>query len=86
MDEQNVDNFRIDNTGLNQEGKKVLYIEEEFSSAFKVLPYSIKDGLGSLVQTSPTSKGSDITNKYYKSQWKVLKQYWPELFNGEVEW
>lgn len=86
MDEQNLENFRKDNSELNQEGKKVLYIEEPFQTAYKILPYSIKDALGTLVQQSPTSKGAEITNKYHVDKWKILKNYWMELFNGSIEW
>ncbi len=86
MDEQNTDNFRIDNPDLNQEGKKVLYIDEEFKTAYKILPYEIKDALGTLVQQSPTGKGADITNNYYAERWKVLKTHWSELFDNSVEW
>lgn len=86
MDEQNLENFRTDNSELNQEGKKVLYLDEQFESAYKILPHEIKDALGTLVQQSPTSKGADITNKYHADKWKVLKNYWAELFNGSIEW
>ena len=86
MDEQNLENFRTDNADLNQEGKKVLYIDEPFQSVYKILPYEIKDALGTLVQRSPTSKGADITNKYHADKWKTLKSCWAELFNGTVEW
>jgi hypothetical protein len=86
MDEQSLENFRNDNSELNQEGKKVLYLDEPFKSAYKILPYVIKDDLGTLVMQSPTSKGADITNKYYSEKWKVLKNHWNELFNGSVEW
>ena len=86
MDEQNLENFRTDNTDLNQEGKKVLYLDEPFQSAYKILPYEIKDALGTLVQQSPTSKGADVTNNYHADKWKVLRNYWVELFNGSIEW
>ena len=86
MDEQNLENFRTDNSDLNQEGKKVLYLDEPFQSAYKILPHEIMDALGTLVQQSPTSKGADITNKYHAEKWKTLKTYWAELFNGSVEW
>jgi len=86
MDEQNLENFRTDNSELNQEGKKVLYLDEPFKSAYKILPYEIKDALGTLVQQSPTSKGADITNNYYAEKWNTLKKYWAELFNGSLEW
>jgi len=86
MDEQNLENFRTDNSELNQEGKKVLYLDEPFQSAYKILPYEIMDDLGTLVQQSPTSKGADITNKYHADKWQVLKNYWAELFNGSIEW
>ena len=86
MDEQSHENFRTDNSELNQEGKKVLYLDEPFMSAYKILPYELKDALGTLVQQSPTSKGADITNKYYADKWKILKNYWAELFNGSIAW
>lgn len=86
MDEQIVNNFRTDNVELNQEGKKVLYIPEKFKSAYKILPYSIKEQLGSLVQLSPIGKGSDIENPYYQTRWNILKKHWPELFDGTIEW
>lgn len=86
MDEQSLENFRSDNSELNQEGKKVLYLDEPFKSAYKILPHEIKDALGTLVQQSPTSKGADITNKYYADKWKILKNYWAELFNDSIAW
>jgi hypothetical protein len=86
MDEQVIENFRIDNSEIRQEGKKVLYVDEPFQTAFKVLPYEIKESLGTLVQQSPTSKGADITNKYYADKWQVLKKHWEELFNGSINW
>lgn len=86
MDEQSLENFRTDNSDLNQEGKKVLYLDEPFQSAYKILPHEIKDALGTLVMQSPTSKGADITNKYHADKWKVLKNYWAELFNALVKW
>jgi hypothetical protein len=86
MDEQNLENFRTDNSDLNQEGKKVLYIDEPFQSAYKILPYEIKDALGTLVQQSPASRGADVTNNYYADKWIVLKNYWVELFNGSIGW
>lgn len=86
MDEQNLENFRTDNSDLNQEGKKVLYLDEPFQSAYKILPHEIMDTLGTLVQQSPTSKGAEITNKYHSDKWKALKNYWAELFNGSIEW
>lgn len=86
MDEQSIENFRSDNSELNQEGKKVLYLDEPFQSAYKILPHEIMDAIGTLVQQSPTSKGADITNKYHADKWQVLKNYWAELFNGSIEW
>jgi hypothetical protein len=86
MDEQNIDNFRIDNSELNQEGKKVLYLDEPFKTAYKILPYEIKDALGTLLQKVPTSKGAEITNKYYADKWNVLQKHWPELFKNKEIW
>jgi hypothetical protein len=86
MDEQNTENFRNDNSELRQEGKKVLYIGQSIPCAFKILPVHLKEALGSLVQTSPTSKGSNLKSRYFNANWRALSKYWPELIKGEVEW
>lgn len=86
MNEQIVNNFRNDNTELMQEGKKVLYIDEPYKSAFKILPAEIMPDLRSLVKLSPTSDGTNITNNYYSSAWTILKKHWPELFDDTVVW
>ena len=86
MDEQSLENFRTDNSELHQEGKKVLYINEPFSSAYKILPYELKDALGTLVQQSPTGRGADIANPYHSEKWKALRNHWGELFNGTLKW
>lgn len=42
--------------------------------------FSIKEDLGTLVQ-SPSGRGANILNKYHSNKWKILKKYWPDLFN-----
>lgn len=79
MDEQNQEFFRTDNSDLHQEGKKVLYLEGDYQTTYKVLPYSLKPLLGTLVQ-GPGGRGGDLENSYYADRWEILKQYWPELF------
>lgn len=80
MDEQNSENFRIDNNGLRQQGKKVIYADTKSKAEFKILPYSIKENITRLIQGSQ-SKGADINHSYYSKEWSVIKQHWPELFN-----
>jgi hypothetical protein len=74
--------FRSDNSSLRQEGKKILYNDYD-EIEYKLLPYSIKEDLGTLVQT-PSGGGADIRNKYHNEKWKVLKRFWPELFNENL--
>jgi hypothetical protein len=82
MDAENNLIFRDDNSSLHQEGKKILYVENYDEIKYKLLPYSIKGDLGTLVQ-SVLGKGADIMNKYYSNEWKVLKKFWPNLFNNQ---
>lgn len=82
MDSSNESFFRSDNNSLSQEGKKIIYNDYD-EIKYKLLPYSIKDELGTLVQT-PSGGGADISNKYYKQKWEVLKKHWPELFNENL--
>ncbi len=53
--------FRIDNSSLNQEGKKILYVQDYEEIKYKLLPYSIKNDLGTLVQGA-LGKGADVYN------------------------
>lgn len=76
--------FRIDNNALHQEGKKILYTQEYEAIKYKILPYSIKENLGTLIQ-GPLGKGADISNTYHSDKWSKLKNYWPELFNNNQE-
>jgi hypothetical protein len=71
--------FRIDNNSLNQEGKKILYVQDYEEIKYKLLPYDIKENLGTLVQ-SPLGKGADVTNNYHSDKWMILEKFWPELF------
>jgi len=57
----------------------VLYLNGEYKAIFKILPYSLKQQLGTLVQ-GPGGRGADVTNPYYAEKWKLLKEYWQELF------
>lgn len=81
MDEQEKECFRNDNNSLRQEGKKIIPTYLEYRQIkFKILPYSIKEDLGTLVQ-SPSGRGANILNKYHSNKWKILKKYWPDLSN-----
>jgi hypothetical protein len=83
MDEGDSSVFRDDNDSFHQEGKKILYVNNYSNLKFKVLPYSLKEGLGTLVQT-PLGKGANIKNNYHSEKWKLLKKHWIELFEGET--
>jgi len=82
MDAENNLIFRDDNYSLHQEGKKILYVEDYDEIKYKLLPYSIKDDLGTLVQ-GILGKGGDIKNNYYTDKWLLLKKFWPDLFNNQ---
>jgi hypothetical protein len=87
MDAQDETLFRIDNEDLTQEGKKILYyLTEPFKVSYKILPYHLRDNIGSIFRKSPTSYGIDINNQYYNNELNTLKEYWPSLFNGEIKW
>jgi len=74
--------FRVDNNSLHQEGKKILYVEDYDEIRYKLLPYTIKENLGTLVQ-SPVGKGADITNSYHAEKWQIIKSNWAELFKNQ---
>lgn len=74
--------FRIDNNSLNQEGKKILYVQDYEEIKYKLLPYSIKENLGTLIQ-GPLGKGADVTNNYHSDKWVILEKFWSELFKKE---
>lgn len=74
--------FRIDNNSLNQEGKKILYVQDYEEIKFKLLPYSIKNDLGTLVQ-GPIGKGANVSNNYHSDKWAILEKFWSELFKTE---
>ena len=74
--------FRIDNNSLNQEGKKILYVQDYEEVKYKLLPYSIKNDLGTLVQ-GPLGKGANVNNNYHSDKWVILEKYWSELFKNE---
>lgn len=82
MDAENSLIFRDDNSSLQQEGKKILYVEGYDEIKYKLLPYSIKDDLGTLVQGT-LGKGAYINNNYYSDKWQVLKKFWPSLFEDQ---
>lgn len=84
MDESDTLLFREDNNSLHQEGKKILYAKNYEKIKYKLLPYSIKKDLGTLVQ-GPLGKGADITNNYHSPKWSILKEFWPELFQREQQ-
>ena len=74
--------FRIDNNSLNQEGKKILYVKDYEEIKYKLLPYNIKNDLGTLVQ-GPLGKGANVSNKYHSDKWVILEDLWSELFKNE---
>lgn len=82
MDESDTSIFRNDNNSLHQEGKKILYSKNYEKIQYKILPYFIKDDLGTLVQ-GPSGNGANIINNYHSDKWIVLKKFWPILFNRE---
>ncbi|PIV97006.1 MAG: hypothetical protein COZ16_02710 [Flavobacteriaceae bacterium CG_4_10_14_3_um_filter_31_253] len=74
--------FRIDNSSLNQEGKKILYVKDYEEIKYKLLTYSIKNDLGKLVQ-GPLGKGASVNNNYHSDKWVILEKFWTELFKTE---
>jgi hypothetical protein len=78
MDGSDTTLFRNDNTSLNQEGKKILYVHDYEKIKYKLIPHSIKEDLGTLIQ-GPLGKGADINNNYHFEKWSILEKYWPEL-------
>ncbi|MEW4923663.1 DUF6339 family protein [Algibacter sp. 2305UL17-15] len=84
MDGSDSSIFRNDNNSLHQEGKKILYSRDYQEIKYKLLPYSIKEDLGTLVQ-GPLGKGADITNNYHSDKWTVLKPFWKQLMKDEQQ-
>lgn len=84
MDGSDSANFRIDNNSLHQEGKKILYVQDYDEIKYRLLPYSAKEDLGTLVQ-GPLGKGADITNNYHSEKWSIIKHLWKQLSQNEKE-
>lgn len=84
MDGSDSSIFRIDNNSLHQEGKKILYVQDYDEIKYKLLPYTIKEELGTLVQ-GPLGKGADISNNYYSEKWSILKPLWKQLSQNEQQ-
>lgn len=84
MDGSDSSIFREDNNSLHQEGKKILYVQDYEEIKYKLLPYSIKQSLGTLVQ-GPLGKGADISNAYHSDKWSVLKLHWQQLTRNEQQ-
>lgn len=84
MDGSDNTNFRTDNNSLHQEGKKILYVQDYDEIKYKLLPYSVKEDLGTLVQ-GPLGKGADITNSYHSEKWSTLKHLWKQLSQNEQQ-
>jgi len=85
MDEQNSDWFRTDNNELLQQGKKIKSTYLEYQEIrYKILPYILKNDLGTLVQ-GPQGNGGNLKNKHYANKWAVLEKFWPELFKNCAE-
>lgn len=79
MDAQDVNNFRIDNFGLNQEGKKILYEEGYSNLMYKIIPVQYSTSLNRLISGS-LARGANINSPSYIDERNVLLQIWPELF------
>ena len=79
MDAQDVNNFRIDNFGLNQEGKKILYEEGYSNLMYKIIPVQYSTSLNRLISGS-IARGANINAPSYIDERNVLLQIWPELF------
>src|SRR5690606_5421095 len=84
MDGNDSSIFRNDNNSLHQEGKKILYVQDYEEIKYKLLPYSIKEDLGTLIQ-GPLGKGADITNNYHSDKWSILKPFWNLLTRSEQQ-
>lgn len=84
MDGNDSSIFRNDNNSLHQEGKKILYVQDYEEIKYKLLPYSIKEDLGTLIQR-PLGKGADITNNYHSEKWSILKPFWNLLTQNEQQ-
>jgi len=79
MDAQDADNFRTDNFGLNQEGKKILYMEGYSNLMYKIIPVQYSTSLERLI-SEPGARGANIKSTSYIDERNVLLQIWPELF------
>lgn len=64
---------------LNLQGYKVMY--NEFNQIeYKILPMGITGGLKRLIFDSFTASGKPVINNYYEAEWKIIKQFLPNLY------
>lgn len=64
---------------LHLQGYKVMY--NEFNQIeYKILPMGITGGLKRLIFDSFTASGKPVTNNYYEAEWKIIKQFLPNLY------
>lgn len=83
MNAQDNDNFRNDNSSLNQEGKKVIYTDVIQSLKFTTIPFEHRDSLSRFVMGAG-AKGVVFLNPTYNREWTILEEVWPELFEMEI--
>ena len=79
MDAQDANNFRTDNFGLNQEGKKILYEEGYSNLMYTIISVQYATSLKRLI-SGPLARGANINSPSYIDERNVLLQIWPELF------
>lgn len=73
--------FKDNNDKVGLQGYKTLYTNYERDSLdFIILPIDVKDDISKLVFQSLTASGKDITNLYYKKEFRIISQYAEEHF------
>ncbi|MEO5908953.1 MAG: AAA domain-containing protein [Ginsengibacter sp.] len=61
------------------QGYKIMY--QDFDEIeYKIFPKNILNDIKRLIFESFTASGKDTNNKYYESEWKIIKQFMPNLF------
>lgn len=68
---------------LHLQGYKVVYQDYDHVE-FKVLPKSIYHDIKRLVFSSFTAEGKSVYNKYYDSEWSIVKRFIPNLSDFDI--
>jgi len=76
----NSKHLKQNNSTINLKGRQKLYMEYD-SVQYKVLPIEILSQIERLVMKSSTAGGKKIFNSNYKSEFSVVSNFWPEIFN-----